>query len=240
LQHRSSRESPAGASHETSTLFTAMSPRSDKVIVLRRLLAERFPATRPPAARRVVATGVAPIDARLGGGLATGALTELVSLVPSAGNQLALGSMLAATREACQRVALIDAAGTFDLEGFDDDSLAHLVWVRCGSLAESWRAVDLAARDPNYRVVVLDLRGFSVRELQRTRDAVWVRLQRAAEQADTALAVQTTAAVVPNAGARLLFPEPLADDAFLHPRTDLCTDVVVERQRFRIVHEAVG
>lgn len=216
-----------------------MPPESDKVVALRRLLDERFPAAQRRS-RRVVATGVAAVDTLLGGGLLTGTLTEFVSLVPSAGNQLTLGSLLVATRAARQRVAWVDAAGTFDLEGFDDDALAHLVWVRCGSLAESWRAADLAARDPNYRVVVLDLRGFPPRELLRTRDSIWVRLQRAAEQADTALAVQSDTPVVPNAGARLLFPHPLADDALLQPRADVLAALDVELHRLRLVRDAAG
>jgi hypothetical protein len=211
--------------------------QSDKVVALRRLIDVRFPAPQRRA-RRVVSTGVGQIDLVLRGGLVTGTLTEFVSAVPSGGNQLTLGSILLATREARQRVALVDAAGTFDLEAFDDDALAHVVGVRCGSLAESWRAADLAARDPNYSIVVLDVRGFSVRELLRTRDSVWVRLQRAAEQADTAVVVQTDSAVVPNASARLVFSQTLADTSLIEPRARVIESVVAELQRLRAVREA--
>jgi hypothetical protein len=216
-----------------------MPPESDKVVALRRLLDERFPVA-PRRVRRVLSTGVAQVDSVLRGGLVTGTLTEFVSVVPSGGSQLTISSILLATREARQRVALVDAAGTFDLEGFDDDALAHVVWVRCGSLAESWRAADLAARDPNYSVVVLDLRGFPLRQLMRTRDSVWVRLQRAAEQADTAIAVQTESAVVPNASARILFANALADASLMQPRAITLGTIAVELQRSRAVREAVG
>jgi hypothetical protein len=131
-------------------------------------------------------------------------------------------------------VALIDAAGNFDPTGLDDDAVAHLVWVRCESLGACWRAADLAARDPNYAVIVIDVRGQPVRELLRTRDSVWVRLQRAAEQAETSLVIQTTTAVVPNAARRILFAEPLEPPALQQPWSDLLPGLSMELQRTRL------
>jgi RecA/RadA recombinase len=208
-------------------------PESAKAVALRRLLDERFPAMRPRA-QRTVPTGVAALDELLGGGLYTGTLTEWVSAVPSGGNQLSLGSLLLVTRLARQRVALIDAAGNFDPTGLDDDAVAHLVWVRCESLGTCWRAADLAARDPNYAVIVIDLRGQPVRELLRTRDSVWVRLQRAAEQAETSLVIQTTSAVVPNAARRILFAESLEPPALRQPWSELLPGLSMNLQRTRL------
>lgn len=209
-----------------------MPPESDKVVALRRLLDERFPAARRRE-QRLVPTGVPALDRALAGGLLTGTLTEFVSAVPSGGSQLSVGSLLLATRHARQRVALVDAADGFDPTGLDDDAVAHLVLVRCASLAECWRAADLAARDPNYAVVVLDVRGFPERELLRTRDTVWVRLQRAAEQAETALAIQTTTALVPNAARRVVFFQPLDPDSLVRPRIEIVRALAPELQRAR-------
>jgi hypothetical protein len=209
-----------------------MSSGSDKVVALRRLLDDRF----PPAHRRdtrAIPTGVPAIDRALGGGLLTGTITEFVSSVPSAGNALSLHAIILATRLARQRVAIVDAANAFDLEAFDDDALAHLVWIRCPSLNECWRAADLAARDPNYTVVAIDVRGFPERALLRTKDTIWTRLQRAAEQAETALLIQTTTPIVPNAARRLVFSVPLITDVLTSPRSDLVNSVTVELQRQR-------
>lgn len=206
---------------------------SAKVVALRRLLDERFPAMRQRE-RRIVPTGVPVLDGLLAGGLLTGTLTEFVSAVPSGGSQLSVGSLLLSTRRARQRVALVDAAGSFDPTGLDDDAVAHLVWVRCDSLAGCWRAADLAARDPNYAVVVVDVRGYPERELLRTRDSVWVRLQRAAEQAETALAVQTTTALVPNATRRIVFAQPLEGGSLLRPWAELVPALGMELQRARM------
>jgi hypothetical protein len=90
------------------------------------------------------------------------------------------------------------------------------------------------ARDPNYAVVVIDVRGFSERELLRTRDSIWVRLQRAAEQAETALLVQTTTALVPNAARRIVFSQPLEPSALLQPWSELLPSLGMELQRARV------
>lgn len=209
-----------------------MPPESDKVVALRRLLDARFPvAVRRE--QRTVPTGVPALDGLLGGGLLTGGITEFVSAVPSGGSQLSIASLLLATRLARQRVALVDAAGSFDSAGLDEDAVAHLVLVRCGSLGECWRAADLAARDPNYAVIVLDTRGWPERELLRTRDSIWVRLQRAAEQAETALAVQTTTALVPNAAMRIVFAHPLEGPCLIRPRLELANALEMDLQRSR-------
>lgn len=210
-----------------------MPPESDKVVALRRLLDARFPTARRKVQRHVP-TGVPSLDALLDGGLLTGTITELVSAVPSGGSQLALGCILLTARDARQRVALVDAVGSFDPTGLDDDAVAHLVLARCTTLAACWRAADLAARDPNYAVVILDTRGFPERELLRTKDSIWVRLQRAAEQAETALAVQTTTALVPNAAKRVVFATPLDCTALLTPRADLVAHLEIELQRTRV------
>ena len=213
-----------------------MSSGSDKVVALRRLLDERFPAARPRESR-LIPTGVLAVDQILAGGLVTGTLTEFVSAVPSGGSQLSVGSLLLSTRLARQRVALVDAAGAFDLTGLDDDAVAHLVWVRCATLSESWRAADLVARDPNYAVIVIDVRGFPERELLRTKDSVWVRLQRAAEHAETAIVVQTTTPLVPNAAMRLTFTQPLDGRTLMQSRLDvfetLAPTLLRARQRTR-------
>jgi RecA/RadA recombinase len=209
-----------------------MSSGSDKVVALRRLLDERFPAAHPRESR-LIPTGVLAVDQLLAGGLVTGTLTEFVSAVPSGGSQLSVGSLLLSTRLARQRVALVDAAGSFDLTGLDDDAVAHLVWVRCATLSESWRAADLVARDPNYTVIVIDVRGFPERELLRTKDSVWVRLQRAAEHAETAIVVQTTTPLVPNAAMRLTFTQPLDGRTFMQPRVDVVASLAPTLQRAR-------
>ena len=109
-------------------------PKPTTIAALRTLVAAWTPT---PVARGEsgVATGVAAIDAALGGGLPRGRITELVSTVPSTGGELVLGALLASTRSARLRVALIDAGDGFVPGNFTPDLLRHLVWVRAHSLA---------------------------------------------------------------------------------------------------------
>lgn len=212
-----------------------MSSGSDKVVALRRLLDERYPAAHPRESR-LIPTGVAGVDQLLHGGLVTGTLTEFVSAVPTGGSQLSIGSLMLSTRLAGQRIALVDAAASFDLNGLDDDAVAHLTWVRCATLGECWRATDLVARDPNYAVIVIDVRGFPERELLRTKDSIWVRLQRAAEHAETAIVIQSATPLVPNAAMRLTFAQPLNSHALTQPRPDLLASLapILHRARLRL------
>jgi len=52
--------------------------------------------------------------------------------------------------------------------------------------------------------------------------------------------VQTDTAIVPNAGARILFSTTLAPRALLTPRATLLDGLAVELQRVRVVREAAG
>lgn len=213
-----------------------MSNHPAQLAVLRQLLADRFPST-PRRAEGLVATGAAAVDAELSGGIPRGGLTELVAVAPSSGTQLVLGALLTATRGSRMRVGLIDAADAFDLEGLEDDDLAHLVWVRCQALDEAWRTADLLVRDPNFGVVIIDLRSVEPSLLKRTVATVWYRLQRAAEESQVAVLIQSAAATVPCARSRILFKRSYPPDALTAKRPALLEQILVEVQRQRV---AVG
>ncbi len=178
------------------------------ITALRSLVDARFPTSvRKPAG--VVATGVGSIDRALGGGLAGGRLTELVSACASSGGQLVLAKLLQSTRAEQQRVALVDAADGFVPESVPCDALTHLVWARPKTLTEAFATADLLVRDGNYSLVVLDLRGIEPRVLHATPSSQWHRLHRAAESRPAAVLVQTTKALVPAVPWRLHLGTPL-------------------------------
>jgi hypothetical protein len=183
-----------------------------RIDALRSLLAARFPE-KSRGRGAAVRTGVAAIDAALGGGLPAGRLTELVSPAASTGGQTVLARLLVSSRAARQRVALVDAADGFAPEAVPADALRHLVWVRGTALAEALEAADVLVRDGNYAAVVLDLRGVPERALRRIPAAGWYRLQRAAEGGPAAVLVQTPFGLVPAVPWRLVLgaPRTLAD-----------------------------
>lgn len=199
--------------------------------LLRQLLAERF----PQAARtnsRVLVTGVPAIDDRVGG-VPCGALTEIVCEAPSCGSQLLVGELLRSTREACGRVALVDAHDSFDPQSWPEDWLRHLVWVRCNDTAVALQAADILARDANFQLLVLDVRLAPLIELRRTPASFWYRLQRAVEPADLAMVVFTPKATVASAELRLQLGQSHTFAALEEARPELALALspVLQRQR---------
>jgi len=214
---------------------------SQTVSALRSLLSARVPErSRRPCG--CVAAAVPSIDEALGGGLPAGALTELVSAVPSGGGQTVVASLLAATQAARQRIALVDGADGFAPGALPDDVLRHLVWVRCREAAQAFAVADILARDGNYGAVVLDLRGCAERALRRTPSSIWHRLQRAAEASSVAVLVQTTFPLVPAVPWRLVLDTPLSLADAGEPRETVAARLAVrtERSHAPIVEELAG
>lgn len=166
------------------------------VAELQALLATRFPS-KVRRTQGVVSCGVPAVDEALGGGLAIGRLTEIVSSAPGTGGQTLLAQLLRTTRAARQRVVLIDGANGFVAHEVPQDALRHLVWVRAHDVAEALAAADIVVRDGNYAVVMLDLRGLPERTLLKTSSSVWHRLRTATDDSPTAVMVQTTSPLVP-------------------------------------------
>lgn len=212
----------------------------DKLTNLRELLAHRFPTVpcgtgdwADGRITRVLPTGIPAIDSAAGG-LPLSAVTELVCTAPSCGSQSLLGELLAVTRSARTRVALVDGSDSFDPSSFRDDLLTHLLWVRCRSREEAMHVVDLVARDANLGLVLLDLRRASEGELRKTPATQWYRLQRAVESTDLALVVQTPRPSVPSAKLRLRLEIPLPTAALDRDRHELATALAPTLQRQRI------
>ncbi len=209
-------------------------PAPEKLTALRHLLAERFPAaSRFGGTARLLTTGIPAIDEATGG-LPLSAITEIVCAAPSCGSELLTGELLMLTRARRQRVALIDSADSFDPTSFDDDLLAHVLWVRCRTTAEALQSVDLLARDANLGLVLLDLRRAPEIDLRRTPATQWYRLQRAVEPTDLALVVETPRASVPSAQLRLVLDTPHSAAAFERERHDIATRLAANLQRQRL------
>ncbi len=223
-----------------------MAAVSEKLAALRRQLAERFPTARHPSGR-VLRTGVPALD-ELTGGLPLAAITELVCAAPSSGSHLLLSHLLALTRGGRVRVALIDAADSFDPESLPADLLAHLVWVRCPRPSDTTakaatpalQAADLIARDANFGLVVLDLRFAAESDLRRIPGPQWYRLQRAVEPTDLALIVITPRASVPSAQLRLVLNVPHDFSTLAGERPALAARLAPELQRQRLSPDARG
>ncbi len=173
-----------------------------RILALRALLAEKFPAVPTKAGARL-ATGNAALDEVLGGGLSRMGLTELCSASPSSGAGLVLSLLLETMARTNQHMALVDGSDTFDPQAYSDTILRHLLWVRCESVAQALKAADLLLRDGNLPLVVMDLRLGDERQLRKIPSTTWYKYQRVAEQGTTALAILTSQTLVNSAEARI-------------------------------------
>ena len=204
--------------------------QAETIAALRSLVAARFPE-RPRALGSCLTTGLGTLDEALGGGLRASQITEVVSDVPSSGGQLLLAHLLVATRQARQRIALVDAADAFAPESVPADTLRHVVWARCRAPTDALPVADILVRDGNYAVVILDLRGATEKVLRKQAATAWHRLHRVVEEAVPAVLVLTPFPLVPAVRWRLVLPKSYSLASRRVPQRQLATDLSIEIAR---------
>ncbi len=118
----------------------------------------RAPALSPRAPRPLP-TGLAPLDAALGGGLSRGHLHEIVA-PPGAGGTALVRAALASATQAGENCALIDPGDALDVSACGID-FGRLLWVRPHDPVQALRAAEIAL-EARFALVVLDLGDVSV------------------------------------------------------------------------------
>jgi len=173
-------------------------------------------------APETASSGIAQIDA-LTGGLPRGCLTEVCGPESSGRTTVMLAAIAAVTRreEIC---ALIDASDALDPHSATAAgvNLERLLWVRCGSHAQSsalsrkrrqafsleererrrmedpveqaLRATDLLLQSSGFGMVAIDLAGVPLKMARRIPLTTWFRFRRAVENTPTLLLVTGTQA----------------------------------------------
>ena len=184
----------------------------------RRLQRDAPPLRGEDCRLRPLATGLADIDALLGGGLRRGQLSEWHGPASSGRTGLLLALLAQVTRRGAL-AALVDPLDAFDpvsaaASGAD---LARLLWLRgprgAGedappkAVSEATVAVATLAGSGLFEVVDLDLvgAGTALRALPAT---TWLRLQRLVEETPTALLVVADHHVACSSGGATLALEP--------------------------------
>lgn len=203
--------------------------KRDAFARLQQRLDPRFRGGAPARAPTALPTGLPGVD------LPRGALSELVFAAPSSGGQIFLLHLLHAARQSHRFLALVDGSDGFDPQSIEPVSLLrHLLWVRCRNATQALQAADLVARDSNFALLALDLRGCPARDLRRVPATMWYRLQRVVEPTDTVLAVLTPQRLVPAAQLRLAFRRPLPLTALATEQEALGAWLTPEVDRARI------
>jgi hypothetical protein len=146
------------------------------------IAARIVPLARLSEKRGRRSTGVAALDALLGGGWPRGALTELCG-ARSSGRTAIVRAALAAALAAGEATALIDAGGTLDARAVPRDGAAPL-WIRCAA-DQALKAADLVIAAGGFGLVALDLCDATL----RIPDAAWMRLRHAARAQGTTVLI---------------------------------------------------
>lgn len=139
------------------------------------------------------ATGLAALDALLGGGWPRAALSE-ISGPRSSGRTAVVRAALAAASSAGESTALVDVGGTLDARAAVLPATATtspgppLLWIRCGA-AQALKAADLVVAAGGFGTVALDLCDARL----RIPDAAWMRLRHAARAQGTTVLVASGA-----------------------------------------------
>lgn len=185
----------------------------DRLVVARRALAEASHAVGLPLARseergEAIATGLAALDAALGGGLPRGRLVEIVGERSSGRLSLTLALLSRAMRTG-EPVALIDPVDALDPRALSPGDRSQLLWIRPSDVFTALRCADLLLDAGGFAMVAMYLVGVaSVRarnavrtELHAVREtatvterrgihpSAWARLARRAERARSAMLV---------------------------------------------------
>ncbi|MEZ5363772.1 MAG: hypothetical protein R2748_15870 [Bryobacterales bacterium] len=150
-------------------------------------------------------TGQADVDARLGGGLPRGVISEVVG-PQSSGRTALLFAALARATQAGEVAAYVDATDCLDPRSAEEAGivLERLLWVRCDprerpryervreqQVDQAWQALNLIAAAGGFGLIVADLGGLPARRLGEWQRRPWVRLRQAIEHTATALTVLT-------------------------------------------------
>jgi len=154
-------------------------------------LAGRVSAPFALPERRVefVSTGISEVDA-LAGGLPRGALTEIFGPTCSGRTSLLFSALEARTSHA-EACALVDGSDAFDPQSAEAAGidLKRLLWVRCRTLEQSFRATDFLLAAGGFGFIALDLGDTPGELVHRVPLETWFRFRRAVEGTPTILFV---------------------------------------------------
>lgn len=139
------------------------------------------------ASRDVAATGVAALDASLGGGVPRGQVSEIVG-ARSSGRTTLLCRMLSAAASRGEAVALIDTCDRFDPRSAEAAGLdlSRLLWVRdTGDAARALTGMNLVLQAGGFGLVAFDLADVAPRALRQFPHTTWMRIARVIEGSPT-------------------------------------------------------
>ena len=206
-------------------------PAPDKIVDLRKLLAERFPPA-PISRSARLQTGLAFLDHAIDGGFPKGAITEIVSPHLSAGSASLISALLQTAQRHYYFLALIDGRDSFDPQPLGNSCLRHLLWVRCQKSLEAIKAADLLLRDGNFPLLIVDLVLNPADDIKIPQTS-WYRLQRLVEPTSTAFLVLSRRSMVSSAQLKLVLENAWTLSTFEKPNAVSQLHLQIQRSHLK-------
>jgi hypothetical protein len=213
-------------------------------------LAQRAPAAltlKIKQALELFATGMAEVDAMLGGGIPRSSITEVSGTTSTGKTSFALSMLANVTQvgNACAWVDVNDALSPESAAAAGVD-LRRLLWLRMSAerkpkltdkpwsrLDQALRATDLLLQTGGFAAIVLDMTDVLPQHTMRIPLATWYRFRLAAEHARSALVLLTQSPCASSCAALALRCDP----AFAKPFSEHGETPLFAQQRYGIVRE---
>lgn len=213
-------------------------------------LARRVPAAltlKIKHAPELFSTGIAEVDAMLGGGIPRGSITEVSGAASTGKTSFALSTLASITRlgNACAWVDVNDCLSPESAAAAGIE-LPRLLWLRMSAerrqkltekpwsrLEQALRATDLLLQTGGFAAIVLDMSDVLPQHAMRIPLATWYRLRLAAEHARSALLFLTQSACASSCAALALRCEPVATKPF----SERGETPLFERQQYQLLRE---
>jgi RecA/RadA recombinase len=213
-------------------------------------LEKRVPAAltlKIKQAPELFSTGIAEVDAVLGGGIPRGSITEVSGAASTGKTSFALSSIAAITQSgaACAWVDVSDSLSP-ESAAAANIVLKRLLWLRMSAerkervtdkpwsrLEQALKATDLLLQAGGFAAIVLDMNDVLPQHIMRIQLGTWYRLRLAAEQARTALVFLTQSPCASSCAALSLRSEPANIGRFRNENETALFEV----QRYALVRE---
>jgi hypothetical protein len=202
------------AKKRRNTMPLALKHTLEEMLRVKRLQADAPPLRGQDRRLSPLPTGIAAVDALLGGGVPRGQVCEVHG--PASSGRTAV--VLALTGRITRTGALagwVDPQDRFEpaMAAGAGVDLARLLWLRGRAgqpraLSEAVSATGTLVGSGLFDLVVLDLAGVGAVEIQRLPGATWIRLQRMIEATPTALVLLADAHVAQGPGGASLALTP--------------------------------
>jgi hypothetical protein len=213
-------------------------------------LAQRVPAAltlKIKQAPELFATGMAEVDAMLGGGIPRSSITEVSGTASTGRTSFALSTLANITQlgNACAWVDVNDALSPESAAAAGVD-LRRLLWLRMSAerkvkltdkpwsrMEQALRATDLLLQTGGFAAIVLDMSDVLPQHAMRIPLATWYRFRLAAEHARSALVFLTQSPCAGSCAALAL----LCDTALAKPFNEHGETPLFAQQQYRLVRE---